>query len=58
MKYTEWGTGLSTFDGQMMSRHPINRQLSGRNPPPLVTRAFGAHQNEAKFINHQKANWV
>ena len=24
----------------------INRQLSGRNPPPLVTRAFGAHQNE------------
>ena len=30
--------------------YQIDRQLSGRNPPPLVTRAFGAHQNEA---NHR-----
>jgi len=29
--------------------YQINRQLSGRNPPPLVTRAFGAHQNEPNF---------
>jgi hypothetical protein len=29
--------------------YQINRQLCGRNPPPLVTRAFGAHQNEASF---------
>ncbi len=26
--------------------YQINRQLSGRNPHPLVTRAFGAHPNE------------
>ncbi|HEX8817264.1 MAG TPA: hypothetical protein VF753_17350, partial [Terriglobales bacterium] len=29
--------------------YQINRQLSARNPPPLVTRAFGAHQNEPQF---------
>jgi hypothetical protein len=30
--------------------YQIHRQLYGRNPPPLVTRAFGAHQNEPKFL--------
>jgi hypothetical protein len=34
--------------------YQINRQLSGRNPPPLVTRAFGAHQNEANFIGKRR----
>ena len=35
------------FPSKPLVSYQINRQLSGRNPPPLVTRAFGAHQNEA-----------
>jgi hypothetical protein len=34
--------------------YQINRQLSVRNPPPLVTRAFGAHRTEPNFANFQK----
>ena len=33
--------------------YQIDRQLSGRNPPPLVTRAFGAHQTEAEYCGRR-----
>ena len=40
------GFGPSSCPSKPLVSYQINRQLSGRNPPPLVTRAFGAHQNE------------
>src|SRR5271169_1299788 len=43
------GFGPSGCPSKPLVSYQINRQLSGRNPPPLVTRAFGAHQNEANF---------
>jgi len=43
------GFGLSGCPSKPLVSYQINRQLSGRNPPPLVTRAFGAHQNEPNF---------
>ena len=41
------GFGPSSCPSKPLVSYQINRQLSGRNPPPLVTRAFGAHQNKA-----------
>ena len=43
------GFGPSGCPSKPLVSYQINRQLSGRNPPPLVTRAFEAHQNEANF---------
>jgi hypothetical protein len=43
------GFGPSGCPSKPPVSYQINRQLSGRNPPPLVTRAFGAHQNEPNF---------
>ena len=37
------GFGPSGYPSKPLVSYQINRQLSGRNPPPLVTRAFGAH---------------
>jgi hypothetical protein len=36
------GFGPSGCPSKPLVSYQINRQLSGRNPPPLVTRAFGA----------------
>jgi hypothetical protein len=44
------GFGPSGYPSKPLVSYQINRQLSGRNPPPLVTRAFGAHQNEANLL--------
>jgi hypothetical protein len=44
------GFGPSGCPFKPLVSYQINRQLSGRNPPPLVTRAFGAHQNEPNFV--------
>jgi hypothetical protein len=41
------GFGPSGYPSKPLVSYQINRQLSGRNPPPLVTRAFGAHRKEA-----------
>jgi hypothetical protein len=41
------GFGPFGYPSKPLVSYQINRQLSGWNPPPLVTRAFGAHQNEA-----------
>src|SRR6185312_7727245 len=40
------GFGPCGCPSKPLVSYQINRQLSGRNPPPLVTRAFGAHRNE------------
>jgi hypothetical protein len=42
------GFGPSICRAKPLVSYQINRQLSGQNPPPLVTRAFGAHQNEPR----------
>ncbi|MGB8628467.1 MAG: hypothetical protein WCD69_03625, partial [Xanthobacteraceae bacterium] len=55
------GFGPSGCPSKPLVSYQINRQLSGRNPPPLVTRAFGAHRNEANLIatdDHQKHRLV
>ena len=44
------GFGPSGYPSKPLVSYQINRQLSGRNPPPLVTRAFGAHRNEANRV--------
>jgi len=44
------GFGPSGCPSKPLVSYQINRQLSGRNPPPLVTRAFGAHQNEPNYL--------
>ena len=41
------GSDPASRPARPLVSYQINRQLSGRNPPPLVTRAFEAHRKEA-----------
>jgi hypothetical protein len=51
------GFGPSGCPSKPLVSYQINRQLSGRNPPPLVTRAFGTHRNVPIFTGvHQRAS--
>jgi hypothetical protein len=45
------GFGPSGCPPKPLVNYQINRQLSGRNPPPQVTRVFGAHPNEPNSLN-------
>jgi hypothetical protein len=44
------GFGPSGCPSKPLVSYQINRQLSGRYPPPQVTRAFGAHRNEPNLL--------
>jgi hypothetical protein len=40
------GSSPAGYPAEPLVSYQINRQLSGRNLPPLVIRAFGAHGHQ------------
>src|SRR6202030_685313 len=47
------GSSPSGYPAEPLVSFPINRQLSGWNPPPLVIRAFGAHGQQETLATQQ-----
>src|SRR5713101_5398970 len=47
------GSSPAGYPAEPLVSYQINRQLSGRNLPPLVIRAFGAHGHSRRFDRRQ-----